>query len=48
MEIIYSVQFQQKFHIIPIVMKTFITKNFFAYKFSLPPNTTSLNGNALE
>ena len=45
---IYSVKFHQMFHIIPTVMKLRSQKIFFVYKFSLPSNTTSPNGNALE
>ena len=41
--IIYSVNFHQKFHVIPI--GTFITKKFFFYKFLLPRDTMPPNGN---
>ena len=45
---IYSVKFHQKFHIIPMVMKLWSQKYFFIYKFPLPSDTTSSNGNTLE
>ena len=48
MGMVYSVKFHQKFHIISMVMKLWSQKTFSVYKFSLPPNTTSPNGNVLE
>ena len=48
MRMINTVKFHQKFHVIPVVMKLWSQKSFLVYKFSLPPNTTSPNGNALE
>ena len=48
MGMIYNVKFHQKFHIIPMVMNLWLQKSFFVYKFSLPPNTTPPNANALE
>ena len=45
---IYSVKFYQKVSYHSHDNETLITKSFFVYKFSLPTNTTSFNGNALN
>ena len=44
----YSVKFHQKFYFILMVMKLWSQISFFIYKFPLPLNTTSPNGNVLE
>ena len=48
MGMIYSVNFHNMYHVIPMVMKVESLKGFFIQNLPLPPNTTCLDGNALK